>query len=440
VSTDSVLITGAIDAYEGRDDALCDLPGAFLHTLTDKKVIMILCGELCELMCMIDPKLCQKYICKDKRGKPILYVELYKSLYGLMRSALLFYKKLKKELIAYGFTMNPYDMCVANMTTKMGNILTVLWHVEDLKLSCKDSFENTKLLCYLKKIYGEKMAVHCRGVGDYLGMRLTFSENGVFQVDMQQYTEEILHEFPEAIKKGSPSPHNENLFKVQGEEEATYLPEEQALKFHRTTAQLLFLASRARRDIQTAMSFLTMRVKKPDEDDWIKLRRVLQYLKGTSSLTLRITVDDLTRTKWFVDGAHMVLWDCKGQTGAGMTLGKGAVLSYSWKQKVNTKSSTETEFVAVDDATGNVLWSLYFIQSQGYDVQHALIYQDNKSAILLESNGKMLSSKRTKHIKAKYFFITDKIEQGEIRIQHIPTERMWIENLYKAKTRNIVPC
>ena len=59
----------------------------------------------------------------------------------------------------------------------------------------------------------------------------------------------------------------------------------------------------------------------------------------------------------------MVHWDCKGQTGAGMTLGKGAVLSYSWKQKINTKSSTETELVAVDDAIGNILWSLYFMQA-----------------------------------------------------------------------------
>ena len=132
-------------------------------------------------------------------------------------------------------------------------------------------------------------------------------------------------------------------------------------------------------------------------------------------------VNDLSHTKWFVDGAHMLHWDCKGQTGAGMTLVKGAILSYSWKQKINTKSSTKTELVVVDDAIGNILWSLYFMQAQGHKLTHALIYQDNKSAILLEANGKMSSSKRTKHIKAKYFFITDKIEQGEVKIEHLPT-------------------
>lgn len=93
MATDSVFLTGAVDAYQRRDVAFIDLPGAFLHTLTDEKIIMVLRGELCELMCMIDPKLYRKYICKDRRGNPVLYVELYKSLYGLMRSALLFYKK-----------------------------------------------------------------------------------------------------------------------------------------------------------------------------------------------------------------------------------------------------------------------------------------------------------------------------------------------------------
>lgn len=71
---------------------------------------------------------------KDTRGKSVLYVELYKSLCGLMRITLPFYKKLKKELIEYGFNMNSYDICVANMTTKAGNTHTVLWHIDDLKL------------------------------------------------------------------------------------------------------------------------------------------------------------------------------------------------------------------------------------------------------------------------------------------------------------------
>jgi hypothetical protein len=116
-----------------------------------------------------------------------------------------------------------------------------------------------------------------------------------------------------------------------------------------------------------------------------------------------------------------------------MTMGRGAVLSYSWKQKVNTKSSTETELVGVDDAISNILWSLYFLQAQGCGTKHAIIYQDNKSAILLESNGKFSSGKRTKHIKAKYFFVTDKVADGDVVIKHMPTEAMWADMNTKPK-------
>ncbi len=71
---------------------------------------------------------------------------------------------------------------------------------------------------------------------------------------------------------------------MQDDVEAKLLPEDQALIFHHTVAQLLFLSARTRRDIQTPVAFLTTRVKSPDEDDWGKLKHVLRYLKGTLQL------------------------------------------------------------------------------------------------------------------------------------------------------------
>ena len=73
-------------------------------------------GELADLMVKVDPMLYRKFITKDRKGNSVLYVQLYKSLYGLMRSALLFYRKLRKELEDYDFIVNSYDACVANLT------------------------------------------------------------------------------------------------------------------------------------------------------------------------------------------------------------------------------------------------------------------------------------------------------------------------------------
>jgi len=160
---------------------------------------------------------------------------------------------------------------------------------------------------------------------------------------------------------------------------------------------------RVRRDIQTAVGFLSTRVKNSGEDDCGKVKRVLKYLKGTKSLKLRLSIDNMHCTRWFVDSSRGVHWDCKGHTGAGMTMGDEATVSFSHKLKTNAGSSTGAELIGVDDALPKILYSLEFIRAQGYNVDHAILYQDNRSAILLELHGKSSSGKRTKHIKMNSF-------------------------------------
>ena len=88
-----------------------------------------------------------------------------------------------------------------------------------------------------------------------------------------------------------------------------------------------------------------------------------------------------------------------------MTMGKGAIISGSLKQKLNSRSSTEAELIGVDDVSSQIIWTNYFLQSQGYTTDGTVIYQDNQSAILLESNGNLSRGKRSKHISVRYFFI-----------------------------------
>jgi hypothetical protein len=64
------------------------------------------------------------------------------------------------------------------------------------------------------------------------------------------------------------------------------------------------------------------------------------------------------------------------------------------------------------------------MEAQGYQVQDNILYQDNKSAILLEKNGKALSSKHTKHVNIRYFFITDRVDEGNVSLVWCPTGAM----------------
>lgn len=78
-----------------------------------------------------------------------------------------------------------------------------------------------------------------------------------------------------------------------------------------------------------------------------------------------------------------------------------------------------------------MLWSLYFLRAQGYEVENVQLYQDNISAQMLEVNGKFSSSRKTKHIRAKFFFIKDRIDSGDIRVIDCPTEEMWADGQSK---------
>ncbi len=154
VSTESTFITGAIAASECRKVRCYDVSRAFVNTDVDEDVLMVLKEELVEMMIQIAPQVYRKYVTVDKKGTKLLYVKLQKALYGLMRASLLFYRKLQKEFKAYGLQVNPYDPCVANMETKSGKQLTMIWHVDNLMALCEDDFKLTKFLCYLGKIYG----------------------------------------------------------------------------------------------------------------------------------------------------------------------------------------------------------------------------------------------------------------------------------------------
>jgi hypothetical protein len=423
-----VFVTAAIDAKENREVVTIDIPGAFLHATNDDYVVMRMNGTLAELMAKTDPKLYRKYL-TDEKGKKVLYLRLQKALYGMMKSALLFYRKLISELKGMGFEINPYDPCVANKMIN-GSQMTLRWHVDDLMISHTSNEAISQFLRALKDIYGDNLAENTGSVHDYLGMIFNFSDRSNVKINMTKYLTKVIVDFPEEIIGKAATPAGDHLFKVR--DDGQKLNEEQADAFHHTVYQLLFVANRARRDIQTAVSFLTTRVQAPDEDDWGKLKRVLKYLNGTRYLKLTLCAEQLKfAVHWYIDGSHQIHEDCRGQTGSLVTFGQGAISSSSNKMKCNTKSSTETELISLADKLADVIWMRYFIECQGYDIDEYVVFQDNMSALSLEKNGRISSSKRTKHIKAKYFLIKDYYDAGEIDVKFCPTDEMWADVLTK---------
>jgi hypothetical protein len=310
-----------------------------------------------------------------------------------------------------------------------GKQCTIVWHVDDLKISHVDPKVNTTILNLLDAKYGQEIVAGKRAPltinrgkkHGYLGMILDYSEAGYVKINMCANLQKILEEMPEDMDGTANSPAADHLFQiVDGIED---LDEPTKEFFHSTVAKLLFLCKRGQPDIQTAIAVLCTRVQQPTRHDYNKLSRVIKYLRKTKDLVLRLSADNLNIIKWWIDASYGIHHDMRSHTGGVMSTGTGAAYSTSKKQKLNTKSSTEAELIGIDDVLPQALWTKYFLEAQGYGTD-TLLHQDNQSTIKLSENGKASSGKGTWHINIRYFFITDRIARKEVVIQYCPTKEM----------------
>jgi hypothetical protein len=210
VSTESVLLTSIVDAQEGREVAVIDIPNAFIQTrVQDAKdrVIIRITGVIVDWLVKAAPNVYASYVATNKRGEKSLLVECYNAIYGTMVAGLLYYRKFTSSLKKRGFVMNPYDPCVWNKTIK-GKQLTICFHVDD----CKISHVMVRVVDYtiewLRKEYESiftdgtgKMKVARGKVHTYVGMTLDFTTSKIVKVTMFEYIDEIVQVWDKACSE-----------------------------------------------------------------------------------------------------------------------------------------------------------------------------------------------------------------------------------------------
>lgn len=418
ISTDALMLTLSIDAHENRDVATADVVGAYLHASMPDYVLVKLVGDAVAIMVSVNPGYAIFVVMEG--GKPTLYLRLLKALYGCVQSALLWYNLFTSKLKERGFILNPYDPCVANCLIK-GKQCTVGWYVDDTKISHEDPAVVTEIVEAIEANFG-KMTVTRGKNHTFLGMDISFNGNGTVTIAMASYIKDAIADFGEDVSSPASTPAGKSLFTV--DESSPPLASADADLFHSIVAKLLYISSRARSDISPTIAFLCTRVAKSTEQDWAKLRRLLRYLASTIELTATIGADGLTNMHTWVDAAYAVHHDMRSHTGGCVSLGRGVLMPKSTKQKLTTKSSTEAELVGASDYLPNTIWAKNFLGAQGYDITDNVFYQDNQSAIRLETNGRASAGQKSRHINIRYFFIKDRIASDSMKIVHCPTAIM----------------
>jgi hypothetical protein len=403
MGTSSLFIILALGAKDGCAIASADVPGAYLEADMTKRVLMRLDKFLAEILANIDPTL-----------RPLMkpdgtfVVVLNKALYGCIESALLWYKVLRGVLEAIGFAANPYDPCVF-IRVREGHTFTIGCYVDDLMLigHCEEAVDG---------VVGELtttfpgLAVHRGRTLNYVGMTMDMTEPKVCKITMAGFVTELMAECTD-ISGTADTPSTATLFEISPT--AALLGERELKRFHSLVAKLLYLGKRSRPDILTTVAFLSTRVLKATEEDWKKLVKLVRYLRGTERLGIRLEANDPTVVMAYVDASFGVHADMRSHSGVVISLGRGPVYASSSRQRINTKSSTEAELVAVSDAYGQVIWTRNFVAALGQIVGPVQLQQDNLSTMALLRNGRSNSS-RTRHIDIRYFFMSDRMAAGEV--------------------------
>jgi hypothetical protein len=169
-----------------------------------------------------------------------------------------------------------------------------------LKISHISEEVNTNIIKIINDEFGKESPITItRGkVHDYLGMTLDYSEKGRVKIKMLDYVDKMLSDLPDEMDGEAPSPAANHLLTVNDEQ--TKVDEKKAQLFHTYVAKTLFLCKRERPDLQTAVVFLSMRVKSCDEDDYKKLIWMLQFLWATRGDFLTLSACSLCNMRWWL--------------------------------------------------------------------------------------------------------------------------------------------
>lgn len=202
--------------------------------------------------------------------------------------------------------------------------------------------------------------------------------------------------------------------------------------FRRLIGRLIFLVIATRLDIAFAVNQLSQYLAEPRQIHLGAAKHILRYIKGT--ITFGLTFSAKGRQiglSAYADSAYANSAKSRSTTGFIFMINGTPITWTSRKQSITAQSTTEAEYMAVSEAAKQAIWIRHFLYTIGRGLTGpTIIYEDNQGAIHLAGNP--VDHPKTKHIAVRYHAIRDHIGNGEIRLEHLPTDKMIADALTKA--------
>lgn len=357
--------------------------------------------------------------------------QLKKPLYGLKQAGREWYKKINNYLSSIGMKKTESDPCVY-VNTDEEKVIIVLY-VDDLLIASK----NLSLLKETKSRLMEKFKMNDLGeLNDILGMKINREDStGKIKISQERFANDLLKKFGMEESKTVATPLDPNV-KLSNSSKPETQEEIEKMKtkpYRELIGGLIYMANTTRPDIAFATSTLSRFCNNPGEIHWKAAKRVLRYIKGTINRGITYVKSEEPLTA-FVDAD----WggdidDRRSYTGEVFMLANGPISWGAHKQKSVALSTMEAEYMALSDATREIIYLRRLLNHMKFDELiegQTTIYCDNQSAINLSKN--QVYHGRSKHIDLRYHFSREAQERGDIMIKYLPTERMTADILTKG--------
>jgi hypothetical protein len=199
----------------------------------------------------------------------------------------------------------------------------------------------------------------------------------------------------------------------------------------------MFLARHTRPDILMPVTYLASKSSAPTAEDYSNAVRVVAYIAGTKTIAMQFSSSASLEPNIFADASHLLHLDARGHGGIILSLGSAPILTKSYKLKLNTKSSTESEIVVLEAATSySTWWNLLLEELNIKNKNPIIIYQDNTSGIQMVKN--QLFDNLNKHLVNRVQIIKQQLDLNTILIRYCPTDRMIADILTKICDKNTI--
>ncbi len=404
----TVRILFAIAAAKGQEVLQADFPNAYLNAEMDEDVYIN-----------------QPYGIYDYKNKDKVCL-LKKALYGSAISGKKWHENVTKQIRTLGYERSVIDHCLFIRNTGNNIDLLVIYVDDVLVTSTAGVKQAEKQLDELENSYDIK---RLGKASHMLGMGVHQNENGIV-LEQQAYLESILDELGYADAKPRGTPWNAYQTNNENELDSTW-----TTLYRRAVGQLMYLANVTRPDVSFTVNRLASNMQAPNEGDWERVKRVLKYLRGTKDMSI-IYNKQHGRAKPMELKTYAVASFAadkrKGRsiTGYVIHLENSPIYWASRLQKTVADSPNTAEYIALYEASVATVSIKNLINEMGSTTTIPSIYEDNDGARRLAMAG--MGQKKARHLMTKHHYVQELCQEGEIKIERIPTSEQPADLLTKG--------